>query len=148
MNAWEQNCSLQKQKQILEARASFMSRFHTKEERDRYDKDAFEDLKKVCPEKLVPSVFESDQHGQMVGFMIQKVGRGSHRVLVTLADWKILRIKKSATIRRVTDDPVFKSAVEVQRAAQDLVETLLLGNSKNGTRGLKNTSKHGSKAAV
>jgi hypothetical protein len=85
----------------------------------------------------------------MVGFMIQKVGNGSHRVLVCLLNWKILRIKRSATIRRVADDELFRKAIEAQRVALDAVQTLLLGNSKNGAvRSQKRLLKNQAKEAV
>jgi hypothetical protein len=146
MSPWEQNLSLQQQKILVNGREAFIARFRTKEERDRYDRDCFEDLRKVSPEKLVPVAFESDQHGRMVGFLIQKVGGGSHRVLVCLNNWKILRIKRSATIRRVADDDLFRKAIEAQRVALDAVQTLLLGNSKNGAvRAHKRLSKNSAK---
>jgi hypothetical protein len=149
MSPWEQNLSLQQQKILVNGREAFMARFRTKDERDRCDRDCFADLIKVSPEKLAPVAFESDQHGQMVGFMIQKVGNGSHRVLVCLLNWKILRIKRSATIRRVADDELFRKAIEAQRVALDAVQTLLLGNSKNGAvRSQKRLLKNQAKEAV
>ena len=122
--------SIKQQRDVLATRAKILSRFRTKEDHDKTNSEAFEDLKNLSSEKLAPVLFYSVQHGWMAGFLIQKVGRGGHRVLVKLEDWKILRTKKSAIIKKVPYGENFNAVVTGQETAQTLLMNMVAEHVK------------------
>lgn len=120
---WQAEVQYQNQKAVVTARNEYLSRFRTKADFDRYEADAFEDLKKLCPEQLVPVIFISEASGPAAGFLMNSVGNGGHRILKKMREWEIVRIKKSAILKAVQDSclPAFNEAV----VAQEIVDRQL-----------------------
>lgn len=124
---WAEIADLKQQKDVLKLREHLLHRATDDKQRDEINSTTFADLKKVSPEKLVPVVFYSVEHGWMSGFLIQQVGRGGARILVKMKHWRILRVRTSAIIHKIksAQEKHFGTVVDLQEQSYTALGDLL-----------------------
>lgn len=111
-----ENLTAKQQKDVLEQRTELRRRFGPKDF-DKINVETLDKLKGLSPEGLKPAIIWSIKHGWMAGFLIQKLARGSFRVLVMIDDWRIIRVRDGATVLKVTGafEQSFGELLSVQR---------------------------------
>jgi len=124
-----EQASLQRQREILRFRhealaaAGSLGETAIKLINDR----AFSSLAQVSDEHLRPVLFCPLAADWSVGWLIQHIGCGGARILVWRHGWRIVRVKRSATILTVGKQhlKLFQASAEAQQHAADQIESLL-----------------------
>lgn len=113
--SWEDILSYRPQIELLQERKRFMEVFHPRDTILKNDARLFDELRAVSEEKLEPVMVWPEQGEPSVGYLVQRTGTGSFRVLLCLNDWKLIRVKPSARIWRLKNDEAFRGAVAAQQ---------------------------------
>lgn len=101
-------------------------------ERARIDRNTFEDLKNLSPERLDPVLVRPSgwfrDSSYFAAFLIERTPKGGLRLLRIDKTWHITRIKANADVIRIRGDKVkevHKRIVELQKECDSLIMDLV-----------------------
>ena len=114
--SWDDTITHRQHLAIIQERQRFMETFRTREATEKNDSRLLEELRLICEEKLAPVLVWPEQGEPRVGYLMQRIGNGSHRILLLLTEWKMIRVKASAKLWMLKDDEAFKAAISAQQA--------------------------------